>query len=60
MCRWPKDRYGFSWQIFPIELELLMTDADADRVDRARAKGALMTMKKMDIAALQQAADRVG
>jgi predicted 3-demethylubiquinone-9 3-methyltransferase (glyoxalase superfamily) len=32
----------------------------ADRVDRARAKGALMTMKKMDIAALQQAADRVG
>jgi predicted 3-demethylubiquinone-9 3-methyltransferase (glyoxalase superfamily) len=54
MCGWLKDRYGFSWQIFPTELELLMTDADPERVDRAMA--ALMTMKKIDIALLQQAA----
>ncbi len=52
-CGWCKDRWGLSWQITPRAL----TDAFADR-DRAAAKrafDAMMTMRKIDIAAIEAA-----
>jgi predicted 3-demethylubiquinone-9 3-methyltransferase (glyoxalase superfamily) len=55
-CGWLKDRYGLSWQVCPTELLDLVNDPDRDRA--ARAMGAMMQMKKIDIAACQAAADQ--
>jgi predicted 3-demethylubiquinone-9 3-methyltransferase (glyoxalase superfamily) len=57
-CGWLKDRYGLSWQVVPTMLTDLMVDPDPARSQRAMA--ALMQMKKLDIAALQKAADGRG
>lgn len=54
-CGWLKDRFGLSWQVVPAGWEALMNDPDTDRV--ARATTALLSMQKLDIAALQAAAD---
>jgi predicted 3-demethylubiquinone-9 3-methyltransferase (glyoxalase superfamily) len=54
-CGWLKDRYGLSWQIIPGGFEHLMSDPDANRRDRAM--GALLGMKKLDVAAIFAAAD---
>jgi predicted 3-demethylubiquinone-9 3-methyltransferase (glyoxalase superfamily) len=53
-CGWCKDKWGVSWQITPRIL------AEAMSGDPARAKRvfeAMMTMKKIDIAALEAAAE---
>jgi len=55
-CGWLKDRYGVSWQVVPNALITLIQDPDPGRSKRAMA--AMMTMKKIDIAALQAAADQ--
>ena len=55
-CGWLKDRYGVSWQVVPDALITLIQDPDPGRSKRAMA--AMMTMKKIDIAALQAAADQ--
>jgi predicted 3-demethylubiquinone-9 3-methyltransferase (glyoxalase superfamily) len=52
-CGWLKDKFGLSWQIVPTVLPQLMTDADPAR--SARVMDALMSMKKLDIAALKKA-----
>ena len=52
-CGWLKDKYGLSWQIVPAALPQMLMDAD--RAKSERAMGALMQMKKFDIAALQRA-----
>jgi len=55
MCGWCKDKWGVSWQITPRLLAENM-----DQPDKARAKRvfeAMMTMKKIDIAALEAAAE---
>lgn len=52
-CGWVKDRFGMSWQIVPSILGELMQDEDRTRAGRVMA--AMLTMKKIDIAALQQA-----
>jgi predicted 3-demethylubiquinone-9 3-methyltransferase (glyoxalase superfamily) len=54
-CGWCKDRWGFSWQITPRRLLELM--ADPDRARAKRAMEAMMTMKKIDIAEIERAAD---
>lgn len=54
-CGWLQDRWGLSWQITPRRLMALTTDPDRDRARRAMT--AMMTMQKIDIAALNQAAD---
>lgn len=54
-CGWCKDRWGVNWQITPIRLMHFHTEPDP-----ARAKAAfqaMMQMKKIDIAALERAAD---
>lgn len=57
-CGWLKDKFGLSWQIVPTILPKLLSDPDRKRADRAMA--AMMGMKKLDIAALQKAADGAG
>ena len=54
-CGWLKDRYGLSWQIVPAVLSKLLADADRGRVQRVMA--AVMGMTKLDIRALETAAD---
>jgi predicted 3-demethylubiquinone-9 3-methyltransferase (glyoxalase superfamily) len=54
-CGWLKDRYGFSWQVVPTELEVLLADPDPARAERAMK--CMLGMKKLDIAELRAAAD---
>lgn len=54
-CGWLKDRYGLSWQIVPRRMTELLVDPDPARVRRATA--AMLTMGKLDVAALEAAAD---
>jgi predicted 3-demethylubiquinone-9 3-methyltransferase (glyoxalase superfamily) len=49
-CGWCKDRWGVSWQITPVALTQGMSDPDA--ATRKRVFGAMMGMKKIDIAAV--------
>jgi predicted 3-demethylubiquinone-9 3-methyltransferase (glyoxalase superfamily) len=56
-CGWLKDRYGLSWQVVPTGMDELFADPDPDRAKRAME--AMFQMKKLDIAALQRAADGV-
>ena len=55
MCGWCKDKWGFSWQITPRRLIELAFGDDADR--GRRAFEAMMQMKKIDIAAIEAAAN---
>ncbi|HEX8200517.1 MAG TPA: VOC family protein [Isosphaeraceae bacterium] len=52
-CGWCKDRWGFSWQITP--RALLEATTDPDRAAAKRAMEAMMTMRKIDIAAIEAA-----
>ena len=53
VCGWCKDRWGVSWQITP----RVLTDAiaDPDRAAAKRAFDAMMTMRKIDVAAIEAA-----
>ena len=57
-CGWVKDRYGLSWQIVPRQLPLLLADANPARAKRAFES--MMQMKRIDIAAVERAADGLG
>ena len=54
-CGWVKDRFGLSWQIVPRQLTRLMAEEDPARAKRAFK--AMMEMKRIDIAAIERAAD---
>ena len=54
MCGWCKDKWGVSWQITP----RILAEAMGGEPERAkRIFEAMMTMKKIDIAALEAAAE---
>ena len=53
-CGWLKDKYGLSWQIVPRRLLQLIADPDPGRAKRAME--AMMTMVKIDVAAVETAA----
>jgi predicted 3-demethylubiquinone-9 3-methyltransferase (glyoxalase superfamily) len=53
-CGWLKDKFGLSWQITPKALIDLLSGSDKQKA--ARVMAAMMTMQKIDIAALQRAA----
>ncbi|MDB5312982.1 MAG: uncharacterized protein JWO38_7184 [Gemmataceae bacterium] len=55
-CGWLKDKYGLSWQVVPSVLPELLESAD--RGKSARVMDAMMRMTKLDIRALQDAADK--
>ena len=52
-CGWCKDKWGLSWQITPRVLTAAL--ADPDRAAAKRAFEAMMSMKKIDIAAIEAA-----
>jgi predicted 3-demethylubiquinone-9 3-methyltransferase (glyoxalase superfamily) len=56
-CGWLKDRFGLSWQVVPRGLKDLVDDADPARARRAME--AMFDMKKIDLAAMCEAADSV-
>ena len=55
-CGWCKDRWGVSWQITPRTLMAALSDRDPAAAKRAFQ--AMMTMKKIDIAAIEAAQQR--
>ncbi len=55
-CGWLKDKFGVSWQVVPRVLGEMLGDRDAVRSQRVMA--AMMQMKKLDIARLEQAFGR--
>lgn len=55
-CGWLKDKYGLSWQITPTILLQLVKDKDKAKAKRVFE--AMLKMKKIDIAALEQAAEQ--
>jgi 2-polyprenyl-6-hydroxyphenyl methylase/3-demethylubiquinone-9 3-methyltransferase len=52
-CGWCTDKWGISWQITPIALTEGITDPDPATAKRVFE--AMMTMKKIDIAAIESA-----
>jgi predicted 3-demethylubiquinone-9 3-methyltransferase (glyoxalase superfamily) len=52
-CGWCKDKWGLSWQITPRVLMAAVSDPDGAAAKRAF--DAMMTMKKIDIAAIEAA-----
>ncbi|MGL6095986.1 MAG: VOC family protein [Fimbriiglobus sp.] len=52
-CGWCTDKWGLSWQITPVALTAAITGADPAAAKRAF--DAMMTMKKIDIAAIEAA-----
>jgi predicted 3-demethylubiquinone-9 3-methyltransferase (glyoxalase superfamily) len=56
-CGWLKDRYGLSWQIVPARLPELLSDPDREKAQRVMR--AMLSMKKIEIEALEAAAAQV-
>lgn len=54
-CGWLKDKFGLSWQVVPRRLSELLTDPDPARAKRVMDE--MMTQIKIDVAALERAAD---
>lgn len=54
-CGWLKDKFGISWQIIPAALPRLLGDPDPARAGRAMQ--AMLGMQKIDVAALEAAAN---
>ena len=54
-CGWLKDRFGLSWQVVPQGMDAFFDNADPER--SRRAMEAMFGMRKLDIAALQRAAE---
>jgi predicted 3-demethylubiquinone-9 3-methyltransferase (glyoxalase superfamily) len=52
-CGWCKDKWGLSWQVVPEVLPKLIGGADG--VKSSKAMQAMMGMRKLDIAALENA-----
>ncbi|NJQ03239.1 VOC family protein [Streptomyces zingiberis] len=52
-CGWLKDRFGVSWQVIPVELFGLVGGPDPEKAKRATE--AMLSMRKLDVAALRAA-----
>jgi predicted 3-demethylubiquinone-9 3-methyltransferase (glyoxalase superfamily) len=52
-CGWLKDRFGVSWQVVPSALGQMMGDPKSG--NPAKVMEALLKMRKLDLAALEQA-----
>lgn len=52
-CGWLKDKFGVSWQIWPTDMGIMMSEGTEEQI--ARVTKAFMQMKKFDLAALRAA-----
>jgi len=52
-CGWLEDKFGLSWQVIPDALMERMSDPDP--VKAGRVAQAMMTMQKIDVAAIERA-----
>lgn len=52
-CGWLKDRFGISWQVVPVALLDMFHDEDEAKTERLTET--MLTMQKLDIAALAEA-----
>jgi predicted 3-demethylubiquinone-9 3-methyltransferase (glyoxalase superfamily) len=52
-CGWLKDKFGLSWQVTPTKLLEMVTSTEKTKA--GRAMGAMMKMKKIDIAKIEAA-----
>ncbi len=52
-CGWLKDKFGVSWQIVPKRLGELLSDPDRDK--SRQVMDAMLKMKKIDVAKLEEA-----
>ena len=52
-CGWLKDKFGVSWQIVPTGMVEMMKDGTSPGAERAMA--AVLSMKKLDVAAIRRA-----
>jgi predicted 3-demethylubiquinone-9 3-methyltransferase (glyoxalase superfamily) len=55
VCGWLKDKYGVSWQIVPEDITKLYEDENSEGAKAAME--AMLKMKKLDMAALQEPYD---
>lgn len=55
-CGWLTDKYGVSWQIVPEVLPRMLQDKDPQRANRVLQ--AMLPMKKLEIAVLEEACNR--
>jgi len=53
MFKFNEDKYGASWQVVPRELVEMITDPDSGKSQRVM--GAMLQMKKIDMAGLRRA-----
>jgi predicted 3-demethylubiquinone-9 3-methyltransferase (glyoxalase superfamily) len=53
-CGWCKDKFGLSWQVVPSGMDVILSDPDSERAQRAME--AMLKMRKLDIAELERAA----
>lgn len=56
-CGWLKDKFGLSWQVIPRRLDELMRDKDKEKANRVLQ--AMLKMKKIIVADLEEAAEEV-
>lgn len=54
-CGWLKDKFGLSWQVFPVQLNEWIQAKDKQKAGRVME--AMLKMKKLDLAALKRAYD---
>jgi predicted 3-demethylubiquinone-9 3-methyltransferase (glyoxalase superfamily) len=52
-CGWLKDKFGLSWQVVPGALTRMLQDKDPEKSKRVMQ--AMLQMKKIDVARLEQA-----
>lgn len=52
-CGWLKDKFGVSWQVIPTEMGQYLGGSDPDGAQRATQ--AMLSMKKLDLAAIKSA-----
>ncbi len=55
MCGWLKDRYGFSWQVYPASLDKMLADPDPEKVRRVTAAFMKVDRRAFDIVELEDA-----
>ncbi len=55
-CGWLKDKFGLSWQVTPKILGEMIADSNSEKVNSVMQT--MMTMKKLDLKALEEAYSR--